>query len=109
MISASTLNQKTLPKSGKYYNYIKQIKISSHGQQSINQIKYPKQKKILKFLDKQNKYIDISLLKDFAASYQQVCIKLAEKKLVNLRQEDLSLHNNNVKFAQKVKKHPKLF
>ena len=65
--------------------YIKKIKISKEGKKNINQIIYPKQKNILKFLDAQQKYIDINTLADIAVSYKDICKKLETKKLVDIK------------------------
>ena len=73
----------------------KKIKISKLGIEQLNKIKFPKQKHILKYLAKAEKYLDIEDLQFISVSYRQICKKLYEKKFVTIENIINEIKQNN--------------
>ena len=73
----------------------KKIKISKLGIEQLNKIKFPKQKHILNYLAKAEKYLDIEDLQFISVSYRQICKKLYEKKFVTIENIIDEIKQNN--------------
>ena len=77
---------------------IKEIKISDLSKQDIENVIYPKQKLILKFLKTHDAFINISELKPLSNAYMSICAKLLKKNLITIRElRDTKLLKQNKK------------
>ena len=79
----------------------KYIKITSQGLKKTDDIKFIKQKMVLKYLSKYNNYIKINSLKNISASYNKISYTLFDKGFVKIIDDDYN--NSTKKYLTKIK------